>query len=244
MAWYDHIRITHPPYMREYTHTIWGEIIDGTKEQLQALGIGVGIQFPVSERQKVRVTDPRGFEATIYSNSYRGDGIYSARIIFPGRDMCFGRDSKWEPFAPGVELREATGSDEYIGSAEALSAAGLVQIADLPGQPGRGKVQVTLYADGTMRTTRNGHEKHTCGMKRIKRVSKTCYSVEVRIPVEEGELRKDAYLRLEAAWEERMAALPRPAPLIPLDLGDVLTRRVRHAKQDKSFQHFLSGLIQ
>lgn len=59
----------------------------GTKEQLQAVGIGVGVAFPGepgAQPRQITVRDPRGFKARI-ARAYRHDGAgrYRVEIDFP-----------------------------------------------------------------------------------------------------------------------------------------------------------------
>lgn len=239
MAEFDHIRTSSPHYVREYHHTIWGELIYGTKEQLQALGIGIDAQFPTTERRRVKVKDPRGFMTNIRFSPDMGEGIYSASVHFPGRERA---DEGWTQYAPGVRMRDYSWFEEYTGTGEALAAAGIVQAENLPGQPGMGKVQVTLFPDGTRQTSRNGHRKQQPGHLTINRVSRSKFTVQVRLSDEEGELRREANARRNDAWERKMAALPRSAPLTPLAPGAVLAKQTERAKQDMKFQAFLGNL--
>jgi len=64
----------------EYNLQPWGDMIHGTKEQLQSIGLGAGIPFPGEAgetRKKIKVVDPRGFTAMIDRATYRDDGIFS-----------------------------------------------------------------------------------------------------------------------------------------------------------------------
>lgn len=154
----------------EYNLCPWGDLIYGTKEQLQAIGLGIGIPFPSEAgetRKKIKVSDPRGFTAFINYASYKGDGVFCAIIKFPERDSP---EPKWRPFTFGVKKREAIWGDDFIGTGEALSAAGLVQINQLPGQPGMRKVCVTIHPDGTIKTDNKTRRE---GDKTIKKSGKT-----------------------------------------------------------------------
>lgn len=239
MAWFHHNRIIEQPFVMQYRLTLWGELIYGTKAQLQALGIGIDAEFPVTDRRRVKVTDPRGFATDIQFSPYMGEGIYSASIQFPDRERT---DYKWMPYAPGVRMRDAFWFTEYVGSADSLVAAGIVQADKLPGQPGMGKVQVTLSNDGTRRTSQDRHLKRQPGDMTIIRVSKSQFKVQIIIPHEEGELRRKADRRREDAWEREMAVLPRPEPLRPLAAEVVLSRQIERSRHDRQFQAFLGAL--
>jgi hypothetical protein len=190
----------------EYKCLVWGDLIYGTKEQLQSLGLGVDIPFP-SGRKKLMVTDPRGFPAEIQESGYKGDGIFSASIHFPERDFP---KEEWLPFKFGVTRHDGCWADEFKGSAEALAAAGLIQINQLPGQPGMRKGIVRIHSDGTISSS---NKKTSSGDKTIQRASKSRYILHVYISNEEAERRRCADVCESKAWERRMAALPRPAPL-------------------------------
>ena len=55
----------------------------------------------------------------------------------------------FKPFSTGVEYRQERLCDVFIGTAECLIAAGLIQLQQLPGQPGNGPTSATFYADGS-----------------------------------------------------------------------------------------------
>lgn len=65
----------------------WGDRLVGTKEQLQAAGIGVGVAFPGepgAQPRQITVLDPRGFKARITrAFRSRGAGRYRVTIDFP-----------------------------------------------------------------------------------------------------------------------------------------------------------------
>ncbi len=207
---------TATPIELEYNHQPWGELIYGTMEQLQAIGLGVGVSFPDGPRKKIKMDDPRGFPVEISSEKWKGDGIFCASIRFPGRSTP---EEKWAPFAFGVRKMEHTWFDEYIGTAEALVTAGIVPPGHFPGWPGMRKATVTILPDGTLPTgapTANCRQAKEPGAKCVTRASRgktATYSVNVRISDEEGEKRLQAYHEEQDAWRRRMAALPRPRPL-------------------------------
>lgn len=199
----------------KYEHTHWGELIIGTKDQIQRLGIAGGMAFPGEPGRAIKqlvVLDPRGFEAEI-SPAY--DQLYYARIRFPGREW-----SRKKPidFAPGVRLAPDTSLyDEYKGTAEALAAAGLVRTEHLPGAPGMRKVKVTILADGTIAsgpptTALNGKGREP-GATTINRISRISYRVCVWVSTTERDRRNAAGRRERDQYEAKMNALPRPAPL-------------------------------
>ena len=199
----------------EYKHLLWGELIYGTKEQLQYIGLGVGKAFPGEAdgpRRKMTVPDPRGLTAEI-TQSCKEKEIFCASIRFPGRDIP---EEKWIPFAFGVHKNEHIRFDEFFGTEEALCAAGLVQAHQFPGRPGMRKTRVIIHPDGCVATgapTANDRKARLPGAKRIQKEGKSRYSVQVCIPEEIEELRVQVYRAKHDAWEKRMATLPRPKPL-------------------------------
>lgn len=199
----------------KYDQLPWGDLIYGTKQELQALGLGIGLAFPGEPggpKRALLVRDPRGFKTRI---GVAWDGVtHSASIPLPGRSL--GPKDAWTDVAIGVRKEEAPYCDTYIGTPEALAAAGLVRADQLPGQPGMRKVRVTIFPDGTLPTgapTANHRESRHPGGKRIERVTKTTYRVRVAVPSDETERRHKASHDAMREWERRMNALPRPSPL-------------------------------
>lgn len=199
----------------KYHQLPWGDLIYGTKEQLQRIGIAAGMTFPGEPngpKSRLRVTDPRGFMARVEVAELMGDGLFSVSIPFPGRE----RPEPLSNFAFGVKKREYPWGDIFTGTAESLSATGLVRRDQLPGQPGMRKAIVTILADGSFpkgAPTANCSEAREPGAIRISRKSKAIYEVSIHVTREEEELRRDKHSRADREWEARMMALPRPEPL-------------------------------
>jgi hypothetical protein len=216
-------------------HLPWGDLINGTKDQIQRLGIAIDMAFPEEPGgPKVRLTvpEPRGFQATITPAC---DQRYYVNITFPGREQ-----SRKKPidFAPGVKSAPDTSwYDEYKGTAESLAAAGLVSMTHLPGAPGMRKVKVTILPDGTIPSgpltgalSGKGREPGAVTIERISRIS---YRVCVWLPKAEQDRRNEACKREREEYEARMKALPRPAPLklAARQHGNVINlREVRYAR--------------
>ena len=214
----------------EYTQQFWGDSIYGTKEQIQALGVGVGLSFPgeigCPRRRKMKVPDPRGFLAEIERADYRGEGLFYVAIpLFenhPRPELM-----AQQPYAPGVTKSEQVSSDEYCGTAEALVALGLVQIDQLPGQPGMRKVRVRILPDGSVLggpPTANCAETRKLGAKEIERAGAGLFRVGVHVSAEEEQQRYARYMAARHEWEQRLQSLPRPAPLNEGRAG-ILARR-------------------
>lgn len=199
----------------EYRECDWGDWITGTKEQLQELGLGVGLAYPGDPggKKKLKVPDPRGYVAEISCSDYE-DGTFTARIEFPERP---GRPyPSLLPALPGIRKREHYRFDEYVGSAEALTAAGLVSAGQLPGQPGMRKMRVTIFPDGTIPSgapTANHRAAGLPGARCIERVGARNYSVQINVPKEEQDRRLADAQAAIAAWEHEVRAMPRPPRL-------------------------------
>ncbi|MBL8418637.1 MAG: hypothetical protein JNN31_10425 [Dechloromonas sp.] len=199
----------------EYRELPWGDLIYGTKEFLQKIGLGVGMAFPGEiggPRRRLNTVDQRGFKCKIEEASYMGERGFSASIPFPDRDRQFGC-SDWEFFAPGVQRKAMYWTDDFKGTADDLVAAGLVPIGHFPGLPGMRKTRVVIFPDGSLpkgAPAANHNRDKGAGTKRIERISSTLFCVKIDIPEELGERRIEAFNRAEAEWESRMRSLPRP----------------------------------
>lgn len=226
-----------PSEFFEYRELPWGDLIYGTKHLLQKIGIGAGMAFPGEDagpKKKFKTTDPRGFSCTVSDAGDRGIGIFSARIEFPGRERTFGV-SDWTYFAPGVQRKAMYWSDDFMGCADDLVSAGLVPAGHFPGLPGMRKSVVTILPNGCLPhgapTANLSCQERGPGTKSIKRVSTKKFCVEITIPLELAEQRREAAYRADAEWEARMRALPRPPRLdaSPTTAKDEMVRERRAA---------------
>ena len=212
----DSKAITRAPAV-EYHQQIWGELIYGTKDQIQALGLGVGLSFPGEfggPRKTLKVTDPRGFLARIEISSWHGEGTFLAKI--PLFEEYPRPEPMAQPYVPGVTKREGSWFDEYCGTAEALAASGLVQLNQFPGQTGMRKTRVRILPDGSELggpSTANCAETKNPGAKIIERAAVGIFRVRVRVAKEQEQQRDERRRIAELEWELRIQALPRPAPL-------------------------------
>lgn len=199
----------------EYGEQVWGDLIYGTKDALQAIGIGIEMLFPGETggpKRELKTTDPRGFKCRITDGSYRSTGVYCASIKFPDREQPETLGG-WKHFAPGVQRKANTWADEFIGTAGDLVSAGLVQPGHFPGCPGMRKVTVTILPDGSIPNgapTANHRDSRSPGAKCITRASKGNYRVELYISEELKELRWQAEQQARNDWEKEMDSLPRP----------------------------------
>lgn len=202
-----------------YQHFFWGERIQGSKQDLQSLGLGVGLPYPgepSGPKRAMTVIDPRGLPAKIERGRYEGDAPFVAKITFPGRS--FRSLEKWALHAPGVRSSTYGPREHYVGTAEHLVAAGIVPVGCFPGHPGMRKTRVRLYADGSVVSgPLQGNDRRTneCGAKSIARRSKSTYSVHVVVSGAAAMQRQRAFLAAAADFQHKLSALPRPQPLQP-----------------------------
>ena len=191
----------------------WGDLITGSKAQLQGIGIGVGLSFPGeagARQRKIKATDPRGFPTAVERCRWHwpadGTVVYVAKILFPGRGMP--KDYA-TPFAPGVVKTETQWGDDFFGTAQALCDAGLLRMDQLP------------VAARTVRISPSGEvwtggqrtpplEFENAGGKVIRRAGKSTYNISVRIGHEATKARSEK----DDLAKETLARLPRPTPLI------------------------------
>jgi len=200
----------------EYVECPWGDLIYGTKAQLQQIGIGIGLAFPGDvggPKRKMTTFDPRGFKCSVTLNHCGEVTVFSVSIPFPGREEQPTGCGDWVTFALGVQRRECSWADEYKGEECALVAAGLVPSGWFPGRPGMRKVCVTILPDGSLPIgvpTSPCTAARTAGAKCIKRSSESEFCVSVKLPNDIAHARSAAVRREHIAWELRMAALLRP----------------------------------
>jgi len=195
----------------QYKQFPWGDLIRGSKAELQDLGIAPGMAFPGEpDGKKLRVycTDPRGFRCCIERDRW-ADDYYSCSIHFPGRESP---EAPVEEIAQGVTMQRMWWGKLYQGRAEALVAAGLVRPDRLPGSPGLGRTVVYLDPRGQPTDRHGAHE--VGGMVIKKDGPRQLYLSVHDAGMEEQNRRYEAQWQEHAAWERRMAALPRPRPLV------------------------------
>ncbi|MFO1163416.1 MAG: hypothetical protein U1E60_31590 [Reyranellaceae bacterium] len=229
-----------------YERHEWGETIKGTKTQLQAFGLGVGMSFPGEPngpKRSMRVIDARGLACTISPD--RSAACYTARIPYP-----------WVPEPPsgsvrnlphGVRLLRRPWTDTYEGTAEALVALGVVQADHLPGAPGMHKACVRLFADGSVANAAAPTPSPSRNQPVTSWVTKDSanrFSVHVDVDNEEETRWRRAALAVEVLkWSERARAR-QPAPLLPVPPERLheFTRASACAAADAEFQIFLARL--
>lgn len=202
-----------------YTQCDWGDSIHGTKEQLQSLGLGVGVAFPGEPggpKRVLNVVDPAGCQVKI-ALSY---GTFWASRTFHDWPKNPARTPPRSLYARGVDLVAECYTDEYEGTAEALVAAGLVREDQLPGRPGMRKMRVTIYADGSVAdgppTANHSCVQESCA-RTIERSTKTKFKVVVRIAKDEHERRQTVFDIAESEWRQHLRKLRRPPPLCSMD---------------------------
>lgn len=231
-----------------YDQKGWGEVIEGTKEQLQALGLGVSMAFPGepgANRREFTVRDPRGYITKI-SNQFNDAGRYTAIVNFP--NVPARPEPQWLPVFPGVSKRENSWADEYQGSAQDLAAAGLLLVNQLPGQPGMRKMRVTVYADGSIQGGRCYIDKQRArepGARWIERGPGGYYRVTVAVPEDLKKRRRLAESAASILWEQQAKARPQPAKLVPMSKAKWLSLEAARisAARDTRFQGMLARIV-
>lgn len=213
-----------------YAQFDWGDLIEGTKAQLQALGIGQGVAFPGEmggPKRQLTTTDPRGFNVALVVAS-KDPLTFRATIEFPDWPVSPDRrPDEWVAMSTGVRrCTDHLRSDRFVGSVDALVAAGLVQPGHFPGMPGMRKTRVTIQADGNPRSHCADWWRQP-GARVIERDSKTMYRVTVVVPADEADRRRAAFRASVAAYEELIAKLARPEPLRPVSAAP---QRLRFAR--------------
>lgn len=193
----------------------WCETWEGTKEQLQAAGLGVGLRFPgePGAPEAIRCSCPLGFEFNIsfpgYERAKQAAGIYTARSWYTPYQR---RPKKHEAFAPGVRREvwspgdHGIRTDVFDGTADALLKAGLIpDVRYFPGMPGTNKTQVSYRKNWERASTANGQD---WGVT-IRRCGNSGRFV-VEVAVEDAELERrqalaEAHDAAEAAEQSRLA---------------------------------------
>ena len=106
----------------------------------------------------------------------------------------------------GLRKKEYPHTNEYMGSAEQLLAAGLATIDEFPGQPGRAKVVTRFRLDGKPIPSRRGVQRSEASYREIRRAGKK-FTVVFQASDDEKKARQaahDAANRLyNADWEAR-----------------------------------------
>lgn len=198
-----------------YAEYCWGEGIHGTKEDLQALGLGVGMAFPGEaggRKKEMNIRDPRGFKCRIKHN---GGDAYWATIYVPEREMPDALGG-WKRFADGVQRKASVWVDHFVGTSEALVAAGLVPAGCFPGMPGMRKTSVRILPDGSLLSTApttKHPDSNQAGAKVVTQLSPMKYQVSLYVDEELGNLRNEADTKARHDWQVAMDNLPRPERL-------------------------------
>jgi hypothetical protein len=230
-----------------YLRREWGELIYGTKQQLQYLGIGIGLAFPGEPNGPARqltVRDPRGLKVRIKSSNWKAP--FEASIDYVHVPACW-PTPKSTQFS-GVRMQEGPWTDDFTGRAECLIAAGLATPEQLPGMR---KMRVTILADGTILSGNYSNKIPgglVAGIKHIERASPRAATLTVRIHVDllERDRRESHREIAESAWLHEARKLPRPWKLTPR-YGTAVVRHansVSAARSDMDFQTLLGRLVQ
>ena len=230
----------------KYSCSPWDETIHATKEQLQSFGIGEGLLFPGEQggpKRAIIVTDPRGYKAEIREYV---EGRFIVDITYPGREY---HHMDHTPALPNLRALQSDWVDEYVGTAEALIAAGLVRCGQLPGLPGGPKMRTTVLADGTVAKGSADWRAHFKeGNKQITKVSKSTFRIAVTLSDSENQRRQTASIAHRREWEAQWMDAPCPAPLHTvyreMHRLAMLPREPRRSETAEKFKASLSGMAE
>lgn len=213
----------------------WGDIFTGTKAQLNAIGFGVDCAFPGephAAKKQCKLPATHGYKRV----DVRIDWLRRLESDKPFDERNFEvwahhleteRETREKPiqFAPGVVLKGGVYSeDHYIGTAQSLIQAGVIEERQLPGMPGCGKCTTTFDADGSI-FKRGSVDWHQPGFKVVKKYGKKIVVICIA-STEEQERRVFRRRQGEAAYElacleakrkaQACQSAPRPRPALRL----------------------------
>lgn len=192
----------HDRFSLRRLESFWGDIFTGTKAQLNAAGFGRGCVFPGEPNApKNRCSLPlaHGYKRVEVMVEWR---VPQSERPFAERTFdvlaCHLASDRFALekrtlFAPGVKLRKTNFTDDYIGAAQALIQAGLIEDCQLPGMPGCGKCTTTFDADGKI-FKRGSFSWRQPGFKVVRKYGNT---IEVSVLVTTAE--KEARIALDDA---------------------------------------------
>ncbi len=136
-----------------------GDIYTGTKAQLNAIGFGVGCLFPGephANKKSCNLPLAHGYALVRVHVSWwvksKPDTPFE-ELVFDVDACHLAKDSRQEKrisFAPGVTLQKCWQGKTYVGTAQALLLAGLIEERQLPGMPGCGKCTTTFDTNGNI----------------------------------------------------------------------------------------------
>jgi hypothetical protein len=205
-----------------YNQYPWGDLITGTKQQLQALGLAVGRAFPGElggggPLSKLKTQDRYGCTVVINKAVHSGCELYDARRTFPAWPENPTLRTVTETIGRGVQRRRAPWWDDYVGTPSDLIALGLISPEHVSKRSELAKKTLTVYADGSIETNRVPSKyKLKGGARKIRETTGGKLVVQIYIPDEEGRARFKADCEARDQWERMVRTLPRPPRLTPL----------------------------
>jgi hypothetical protein len=214
-------RLVEPSACTEPEHFWWGEIIYGTRAHIQRFGIAEGCAFPGEvggPRRRLNVKDPRGFDTRIEIHrgieGRRDANGFVASISYPARDIAA---PEWQDVYSGVRCRAVDWFDEFVGTAQALVAAGLLSEGQFPGLAGMRRVRVRIAPDGAVidgPPTRVDARTKLPGSKCVEKAGASAWRVRVYVSDEVAKRRREVSDATEWAAVAAFKRMPRPAPLV------------------------------
>jgi hypothetical protein len=233
-----------------YWQFAWGDCINGTKEQLQALGLAIGRAFPgelggPGKRATLKTLDRHGYSIEITRGPPDAD-LFTASRRFPNWPEPPCLEVK-QPFAPGVFCRPCPWWDEYFGTGPDLVAAGILSPEHVAALAASGRRRLAVYGDGTLQSgpIASSSRSREPGARRIQQTTGDTLAVQVMLSREEHEKRAEAAKRAERDWEAKVSSLQRPSRLTPVSDRALTERQAAEAAaaRDMRFQGLLAKLV-
>jgi hypothetical protein len=224
-----------------------GDLIIGTKAELQALGIAADQSFPGEEgapRKVLWATDPRGLKTRI---AFAGDERYLVEIKLPERVAMQPRSLVSHALPNGLVWEKCRYSDVYRASLDILISSGVLPESCIEhlSTPERGKLWV--LPDGQIfRHKARTFRRPPVGAKGVKKIANSIYEVEIEVGRAEWDAREEPWGALVMECEAKYERMPRPAPLelTPAAYQRYVESVLREAKTDSRFQSWLTSFAE
>lgn len=208
------------------------ETWEGTKAQMQAAGLGVGLAFPGEPGAPKRLTCrcPLSFQFRVslsHDDGKAAAGIFIAHSWYVGGPLAR-RERQYTSYAPGVQQEVWTPAewgrcDVFVGTVASLVGAGLVPSPQyFPGAPGTNRLQAS-YRQGWAPAT-NANYPRDAWTATIRKKGAGQFVLEVSVSEAERMSREqlhrrwadeqDARERVLAAERKKLRHPPEPEPVL------------------------------
>lgn len=186
---------TLPLERSEYT---WADELVGTKEQIQAAGIGVGVAFPGepgAQPRQITVLDPRGYKARIArAFKWLGAGRYRVEIKLPEAE----RERRREAWAVQDKLRVTREKADAAGMrVEEWALRGVPESIDEYRANTLGWVEGSLEMIGSRCAGRYGYSFDAASLSRL-----AALAAGIKAVVEQGRIAFNAAEHEQAVAEK------------------------------------------